>query len=111
MADLDGTTFLNGGNAAFIAALYARFLEDPEAVDASWRSFFSELEDGAPAAEATAPAIKQAALRRATTDSIRAMQLVRAYRVRGHLEADLDPLGLDRRAPQPELDYRTYGFV
>jgi 2-oxoglutarate dehydrogenase E1 component len=111
MADLDGTTFLNGGNAAFIAALYARFLEAPEAVDASWRSFFSELERGAPAAAATAPAaIDQAALRRAATDSICAMQLIRAYRVRGHLEADLDPLGLDRRMPQPELDYRSYGF-
>ena len=38
------------------------------------------------------------------------MQLIRAYRVRGHLEADLDPLGLDKRGPYPELDYRSYGF-
>ena len=51
-----------------------------------------------------------AELRRATSNSIRALQLIRAYRVRGHLEADLDPLGLDKRGPQPELDYRTYGF-
>ena len=43
-------------------------------------------------------------------DSIRALQLIRAYRVRGHLEADLDPLGLDKRGPYPELDYRSYGF-
>ncbi len=50
------------------------------------------------------------ALRRATSDSIRALQLIRAYRVRGHLEADLDPLGLDKRGPYPELDYRSYGF-
>ncbi len=39
------------------------------------------------------------------------MQLIRAYRVRGHLEADLDPLGLERRENVPELDYRTYGFT
>ncbi len=38
------------------------------------------------------------------------LQLIRAYRVRGHLEADLDPLGLDKRGPYPELDYRSYGF-
>ncbi len=50
------------------------------------------------------------ALRQATSDSIRALQLIRAYRVRGHLEADLDPLGLDKRGPYPELDYRSYGF-
>ncbi len=30
--------------------------------------------------------------------------------MRGHLEADLDPLGIERRADHPELDYRTYGF-
>ncbi len=39
------------------------------------------------------------------------MQLIRAYRVRGHLEADLDPLGLEKRGPYPELDYRSYGFT
>ena len=44
-------------------------------------------------------------------DSIRALQLIRAYRVRGHLEADLDPLGLEKRGPYPELDYRSYGFA
>ncbi len=44
-------------------------------------------------------------------DSIRALQLIRAYRVRGHLEADLDPLGLEKRGPYPELDFRSYGFT
>jgi 2-oxoglutarate dehydrogenase E1 component len=39
------------------------------------------------------------------------LQLIRAYRVRGHLEADLDPLGLEKRGPYPELDYRSYGFT
>src|SRR5260370_32417722 len=52
----------------------------------------------------------EAALRRATSASIRALQLIRAYRVRGHLEADLDPLGLENRGPYPELDFRSYGF-
>src|SRR5260370_6324306 len=52
----------------------------------------------------------EAALRRATSASIRALQLIRAYRVRGHLEADLDPLGLEKRGPYPELDFRSYGF-
>lgn len=45
MADINSTTFLSGANAEFIAELYARFLDDPEAVDDSWRSFFSELGD------------------------------------------------------------------
>src|SRR5439155_13083478 len=54
--------------------------------------------------------IDEESLRRATTDSIRALQLIRAYRVRGHLDADLDPLGLEKRGPYPELDYRSHGF-
>jgi 2-oxoglutarate dehydrogenase E1 component len=131
MADLDGTTFLTGANAGFIAELYTRFLEDPDSVDESWRRFFSDLKDDLPAvlAELRGPswtkpvprAIGNGAvaaattdtetLRRATADSIRALQLIRAYRVRGHLEAELDPLGLEKRGPYPELDYRTYGFT
>ncbi len=49
MADLDGTTFLSGANAEFIAELYARYLDDPGSVDASWRGFFAELADEAAA--------------------------------------------------------------
>ncbi|MCK6452846.1 MAG: 2-oxoglutarate dehydrogenase E1 component [Alphaproteobacteria bacterium] len=49
-------------------------------------------------------------VRQATLDSIRALMLIRAYRVRGHLEANLDPLGLTPPKPHPELDPRTYGF-
>ena len=43
------------------------------------------------------------ATRRAVLDSIRALMLIRSYRVRGHLEAKLDPLGLVHPVPHPEL--------
>ena len=43
-------------------------------------------------------------------DSIRAIQLVRAYRIIGHLEADLDPLKITPRTPHPQLDPAFYGF-
>jgi len=43
-------------------------------------------------------------------DSIRAVQLVRAYRIIGHLEADLDPLKLSAKATHPQLDPGFYGF-
>jgi 2-oxoglutarate dehydrogenase E1 component len=46
-----------------------------------------------------------------TLDSIRALMMIRAYRVRGHLEANMDPLGLTEPEPHPELDYRNYGFT
>src|SRR6188472_1170086 len=47
-------------------------------------------------AAAAAPAADADAVRRAAEDSIRAMMLIRTYRVRGHLAAKLDPLGLHR---------------
>ena len=62
------------------------------------------------AAEPGAIALTPAALRAAASDSIRAIAYIRVYRVRGHLEADLDPLGLKPIQPHPELDPRTYGF-
>ena len=48
---------------------------------------------------------------RATQDSIRALMLIRAYRVMGHLAADLDPLGLAERKVHKELQPETYGFT
>jgi 2-oxoglutarate dehydrogenase E1 component len=54
--------------------------------------------------------LSQAEIRRATLDSIRALMLIRAYRMRGHLAADLDPLKLRPPEPQPELDPASYGF-
>ncbi len=51
------------------------------------------------------------AVKRAVLDSIRALMLIRAYRIRGHLVADLDPLGMRSTVPHPELDPRTYGFL
>jgi len=49
-------------------------------------------------------------LRRATLDSIQALMLIRAYRIRGHFKANLDPLGLMPHHDHPELDPRNYGF-
>jgi 2-oxoglutarate dehydrogenase E1 component len=50
-------------------------------------------------------------VRAAVSDSLRAFLLMRSYQVRGHLMADLDPLGLMERKYHPELDPKTYGFT
>ena len=134
-------TAFNGANAAYLADLYARWSSDPASVDPGFAEIFAALDDdqravltdasgaswaprrfsvdgadGAarPAAKlngAAAPAADAATLRAATLDSIRALMLIRAYRVRGHLEAALDPLGLQPRRKHPELDPTSYGFT
>ncbi|HEU4696010.1 MAG TPA: 2-oxoglutarate dehydrogenase E1 component [Sphingomicrobium sp.] len=50
-------------------------------------------------------------IRRASEDSIRAMMLIRTYRVRGHLAADLDPLGLSRQNVPADLTPAYHGFT
>ncbi|MSP76558.1 MAG: 2-oxoglutarate dehydrogenase E1 component [Rhodospirillaceae bacterium] len=52
----------------------------------------------------------EAEIRAAAHDTSRAFLLIRSYRIRGHLEADLDPLGLVRQERHRELDPATYGF-
>lgn len=54
--------------------------------------------------------IDTGSVRQAALDSIRALQLIRAYRARGHLIATLDPLEMKQREYHPELDPTHYGF-
>ncbi len=56
-------------------------------------------------------ALTEDQIQRAVLDSIRAIMLIRAYRIRGHLAADLDPLGIVERGNHPELDPASYGFT
>jgi 2-oxoglutarate dehydrogenase E1 component len=49
-------------------------------------------------------------IHRATRDSVRALMMIRAYRMRGHLHANLDPLGLEPQKDHEELHPGTYGF-
>ena len=56
-------------------------------------------------------AVTDEQIKRAVLDSMRALMLIRAYRIRGHLAADLDPLGLKEPEPHPELEPKNYGFV
>ncbi|WP_374573852.1 2-oxoglutarate dehydrogenase E1 component [Phenylobacterium sp.] len=146
------TSFLYGGNAAFVEDLYAKWAANPDSVEPSWRAFFASLQDRAdeikaaatkpawtrplapeprpdwlsaidglwPAVEAKvgktiadrAPAASQDQIRAATLDSLRAIMMIRAYRMRGHLQANLDPLGIATTpGDATELDPATYGFT
>ena len=104
--------------AILLAELYARFRESPGSVEPGWREVFLNLDEGARAWLDSAGRAEPAPHRPAVgatvgsaADSVAAMALIRAYRQRGHLEANLDPLRLVRRTPHPELDPETYGFA
>ena len=133
-------SFLSGSNATIILELHSRWSKDPSSVDINWAQWFeglgrlsNEVEEfpnwGKTAskvinAEDPENSIKAVAkgiagnrslmagdVRSATLDSIRAIMIIRAYRIRGHLLADLDPLNLQKPEIHPELDPATYGFT
>ena len=154
-AALARSSFLYGGNAAYIEDLYARFEADPNAVDAAWQEFFKSLKDDAASvtkaargaswkkpnwpplasgdlvaaldgqwaetekklgekisvtAQAKGVELSATDVQQATRDSIHALMLIRAYRIRGHFHAKLDPLELEPEKNEEELDPRSYGF-
>ena len=128
-------TFLNSANAPYVAELYSKFRNDPESVDTTWKDFFNNLNEddysvlkdfGGPEWKERPSSIidknyitkviksnanyNSEEFRISTLDSIRALRLIRAFRINGHLIADLDPLGISEREYPQELDYKSYGF-
>jgi 2-oxoglutarate dehydrogenase E1 component len=81
------------------------------ALDGQWAEPAKQGEKLRAKAAETGVAISGDQVRRAVLDSIRALMIIRAYRIRGHLAADLDPLGIRDRADHPELDPKSYGFT
>ncbi|MCX6990930.1 MAG: 2-oxoglutarate dehydrogenase E1 component [Chlamydiae bacterium] len=90
------------GNLTFIEELYGRFLQDPTSVDSSWRYFFEGMEFSKGLEPGPAPA--------AQTGDLKAYLLVQAYRMYGHLAAQIDPLSDKVREPEP-LSLSTFGLT
>lgn len=107
---------------SFIESLYADYERDPSSVSSEWRRYFDRLahmDGNGEAASATAGANGQSrpslapVVRREVEVAVRqdrVDQLVRSYRVRGHMAAQIDPLNMPR-PPRPELDPAYYGFT
>ena len=131
------TSFLVGSNSEFINEFYADYLSDPNSLPESWRFFFEGLSDEQKLIhddlkgpswspekrnkkiilepqnnkEEKLESIKIKSVQQTTKDSVRAIMLIRAYRIRGHLIANLDPLSLQKKEEHPELRPETYGFT
>lgn len=82
------------------------------AFDGNWAPIEKQLGDKLKKkAEQTGAPVSEAEVHQATRDSVRALMMIRAYRMRGHLHADLDPLGLAGKGDHEELHPSSYGFV
>ncbi len=109
---------LNPSSLAFVEGLYEDYLENPESVDLHWRTFFENELKGSANGYRAAPSFKPASIfnpaaRPESGEGDIALQqkvgrMVRNYRVRGHIMAKLDPLGLPVTDQPPELDPGYY---
>lgn len=93
---------LNSESAAFLSSLYNQFQHNHNSVDEKWQRVFRDM---GPIDSQNNRSEKD------IIDSIRALMMIRAYRVRGHLAANLDPLGIEKPKEHPELDPSYYGFL
>ena len=78
------------------------------AIDGLWPAIEAKVSKAI--AEKT-PTASPVDVRAATLDSVRAIMMIRAFRIRGHLQANLDPLGLEPKVQTAELDPASYGFA
>jgi len=131
------TSFLAGSNSEFINQFYSDYLSDPKSLPDSWRLFFDGLSEDqkliydnlrGPSwspeknikrisaikikeGEIDSLNLESKDIKQATKDSVRSIMLIRAYRIRGHLIANLDPLSIQEKKEHPELKPETYGFT
>ncbi len=120
---LQSTPFY-GGNAAFLEALYERFLENPESVPPHWRRQFQQLQRQLPKHVdvshekirqrfrqlAHLPKVAGAPETVECAKQIAVNRLIEQYRFLGHLIADTNPLPLSPKPYLPELDPTFYGL-
>jgi 2-oxoglutarate dehydrogenase E1 component len=82
------------------------------ALDGNWQDTERAIGDKIKAkAQVAGVEVSTAGVQQATRDSIHALMLIRAYRMRGHFHAKLDPLGIQQEPPEEELDPKSYGFT
>src|SRR5690554_1892437 len=122
------TSHISGGNAAYVEALYDTYLHDANAVPEEWRNYFEQLPRVSGVVTQDTPhsiiraQFEQLGKSRARTvataaaspagsvsveherKQVKVLQLISSYRFRGHLKAQLDPLGLMEREQIPDLE-------
>ena len=129
------TSFLSGINSEFINQFYSDYLTDPESLPEGWKFFFDGLSEDEKLVlnDLNGPSwspdkkikklnlkidkikkdsseVEHNSFKEASKDSVRAIMLIRAFRIRGHLIANLDPLSIQKKDEHPELKPETYGF-
>ncbi len=116
---MDRFSFLNAAHTEFFAQLYDQYLENPDSVEPSWRSFFQGFDFGISSSngEITSDATFSTSSEGQDFSTISAklqkefqvLKLIEAYRTRGHLFTQTNPVR-DRRTYSPSLEIENFGL-
>ncbi|WP_099258490.1 2-oxoglutarate dehydrogenase E1 component [Erwinia amylovora] len=119
------SSWLAGANQSYIEQLYEDFLTDPDSVDVAWKSLFQQLPGTGVRPEQIHSTTREYFRRLAKDASryntpisdpatnakqVKVLQLINAFRFRGHQQANLDPLGLWKQEPVADLDPGYHGL-
>ncbi len=124
MQELWKDSYLSGGNEAYLEELYETYLKNPNTITPEWRSYFNKLaQAGTDVSHADIQQYFSQLARKTSgttlTKSVdvhherqqeKVIDLITAYRSLGHLQADIDPLGLYKGIHNPTLELFYYGF-
>ncbi|MEK9602949.1 MAG: 2-oxoglutarate dehydrogenase E1 component [Flavobacteriaceae bacterium] len=105
---MDKFSFLNSAHTAYFAELYDQYLQDPDAVEPSWRAFFQGFDFGVERGEWPAE-VAEVEVPESVRKEFQVVRLIEGYRTRGHLFTKTNPVR-NRRTYSPNLDLENFGL-
>ncbi len=106
---MDKFSFLNAAHTGFIADLYDQYLQNPDAVEPSWRSFFQGYDLANENFSLTEDEELSVEIPQSVRKEFLVVDLINGYRTRGHLFTKTNPVR-DRRKYSPSLDIENFGL-
>jgi 2-oxoglutarate dehydrogenase E1 component len=106
---MDKFSFLNAAHTGFIADLYDQYLQNPDAVEPSWRSFFQGYDLANEKFSLTEDEELSVEIPQSVRKEFLVVDLINGYRTRGHLFTKTNPVR-DRRKYSPSLDIENFGL-
>ena len=105
---MDRFSFLNSAHTAYFAQLYDQYLQNPDAVEPSWRAFFQGFDFGIEHGEWPAEAV-EVEVPESVKKEFKVVRLIEGYRTRGHLFTKTNPVR-NRRTYSPNLEVENFGL-
>ena len=106
---MDKFSFLNAAHTGYIADLYDKYLQNPDIVEPSWRSFFQGYDLANENFSLTDDSEASVEIPQSVRKEFLVVDLINGYRTRGHLFTKTNPVR-DRRKYTPTLDIENFGL-